>query len=67
MLRPLERSQQKYSLASIGDEEKRSAVLEFAYNFGVSRYELGTRSATSGSRRPMLRRTALRSPPATTR
>jgi lactoylglutathione lyase len=43
LLRTTDRPEQKYSLAFVGyDDEKRSAVLELTYNYGVPRYELGT-------------------------
>ncbi|MCX7961720.1 MAG: lactoylglutathione lyase [Burkholderiales bacterium] len=43
LLRTVDRPEQKYSLAFVGyDDEDRSAVLELTYNYGVSRYELGT-------------------------
>ena len=43
LLRTTERPEQKYSLAFVGyDDEKRSAVLELTYNYGVERYELGS-------------------------
>ena len=43
LLRTTDRPEQKYSLAFVGyDDEKRSAVLELTYNYGVERYELGT-------------------------
>ena len=43
LLRTTDRPEQKYSLAFVGyDEEKRAAVLELTYNYGVERYELGT-------------------------
>jgi len=43
LLRATERPEQKYSLAFVGyDDEKRSAVLELTYNYGVERYELGS-------------------------
>ena len=42
LLRTTERPEQKYSLAFVGyDDEKRAAVLELTYNYGVERYELG--------------------------
>ena len=42
LLRTTDRPEQKYSLAFVGyDDEKRSAVLELTYNYGVERYELG--------------------------
>jgi len=43
LLRTTDRPEQKYSLAFVGyDDEKRTAVLELTYNYGVERYELGT-------------------------
>ena len=43
LLRTTDRPEQKYSLAFVGyDEEERAALLELTYNYGVSRYELGT-------------------------
>ena len=43
LLRTTERPEQKYSLAFVGyDDEKRSAVLELTYNYGVERYDLGS-------------------------
>ena len=43
LLRTTDRPEQKYSLAFVGyDDEKRQAVLELTYNYGVDRYELGT-------------------------
>ena len=43
LLRTTDRPEQKYSLAFVGyDDEKRSAVLELTYNYGVDRYELGS-------------------------
>jgi lactoylglutathione lyase len=43
LLRTTDRPEQKYSLAFVGyDDERRSAVLELTYNYGVERYELGT-------------------------
>jgi lactoylglutathione lyase len=42
LLRTTDRPEQKYSLAFVGyEDEKRSAVLELTYNYGVERYELG--------------------------
>ena len=42
LLRTTDRPEQKYSLAFVGyDDERRSAVLELTYNYGVERYELG--------------------------
>ena len=42
LLRTTERPEQKYSLAFVGyDDEKRTAVLELTYNYGVERYDLG--------------------------
>ena len=42
LLRTTDRPEQKYSLAFVGyDDEKRAAVLELTYNYGVDRYELG--------------------------
>jgi lactoylglutathione lyase len=42
LLRTTDRPEQKYSLAFVGyDDEKRAAVLELTYNYGVERYELG--------------------------
>ena len=42
ILRTTDRPEQKYSLAFVGyDDEKRTAVLELTYNYGVERYELG--------------------------
>ena len=43
LLRTTDRPDQKYSLAFVGyDDEKRAAVLELTYNYGVERYELGS-------------------------
>jgi len=43
LLRTTDRPEQKYSLAFVGyDDEKRTAVLELTYNYGVEGYELGT-------------------------
>ena len=43
LLRTTDRPEQKYSLAFVGyDDEKRQAVLELTYNYGVEKYELGT-------------------------
>ena len=43
LLRTTDRPEQKYSLAFVGyDDEKRAAVLELTYNYGVERYEPGT-------------------------
>jgi lactoylglutathione lyase len=43
LLRTTDRPEQKYSLAFVGyEDEKRQAVLELTYNYGVDRYELGT-------------------------
>jgi lactoylglutathione lyase len=43
LLRTTDRPDQKYKLAFVGyDDEKRSAVLELTYNYGVDRYDLGT-------------------------
>jgi lactoylglutathione lyase len=43
LLRTTDRPEQKYSLAFVGyDDEKRAAVLELTYNYGVERYELGS-------------------------
>jgi len=43
LLRTTERPEQKYSLAFVGyDDERRSAVLELTYNYGVERYDLGS-------------------------
>jgi lactoylglutathione lyase len=43
LLRSTDRPEQKYSLAFVGyDDEKRAAVLELTYNYGVDRYELGS-------------------------
>ncbi len=43
LLRTTDRPEQKYSLAFVGyDDEKRAAVLELTYNYGVDRYDLGT-------------------------
>jgi lactoylglutathione lyase len=43
LLRTTDRPEQKYSLAFVGyDDEKRAAVLELTYNYGVERYEIGT-------------------------
>ena len=43
LLRTTDRPEQKYSLAFVGyDDEKRTAVLELTYNYGVERYDLGT-------------------------
>ena len=42
LLRTTDRPEQKYSLAFVGyDDEKRQAVLELTYNYGVDSYELG--------------------------
>ena len=42
LLRTTDRPDQKYSLAFVGyDDEKRAAVLELTYNYGVDRYEMG--------------------------
>ena len=42
LLRTTDRPEQQYSLAFVGyDDEKRAAVLELTYNYGVERYELG--------------------------
>lgn len=42
LLRTTDRPEQKYSLAFVGyEDEKRAAVLELTYNYGVERYELG--------------------------
>ncbi|MGQ0545349.1 MAG: lactoylglutathione lyase [Betaproteobacteria bacterium] len=42
LLRTTDRPEQKYSLAFVGYEaEDRAAVLEFTYNYGVERYDLG--------------------------
>ena len=42
LLRMTDRPEQKYSLAFVGyDDEKRAAVLELTYNYGVERYDLG--------------------------
>jgi lactoylglutathione lyase len=43
LLRTTDRPDQKYSLAFVGfDDEKRTAVLELTYNYGVERYDLGS-------------------------
>jgi len=43
LLRTTDRPEQKYSLAFVGyDDEKRAAVLDLTYNYGVDSYELGT-------------------------
>src|SRR2546423_13364432 len=43
LLRTTDRPEQKYSLAFVGyDDEKRTAVLELTYNYGVERYDLGS-------------------------
>ena len=43
LLRTTDRPEQKYKLAFVGyDDERRAAVLELTYNYGVERYELGT-------------------------
>jgi lactoylglutathione lyase len=43
LLRTTDRPEQKYKLAFVGyDDEKRAAVLELTYNYGVDRYDLGT-------------------------
>ena len=43
LLRTTDRPEQKYSLAFVGyDDEKRAAVLELTYNYGVERYDLGS-------------------------
>ena len=42
LLRTTDRPEQKYSLAFVGyDDEKRAAVLELTYNYGVDTYDLG--------------------------
>jgi len=43
LLRTTDRPEQKYKLAFVGyDDEKRAAVLELTYNYGVERYDLGS-------------------------
>jgi lactoylglutathione lyase len=43
LLRTTDRPDQKYTLAFVGyDTEERSAVLELTYNYGTSRYDLGS-------------------------
>ena len=43
LLRTSENPEYKYSLVFLGyDDEDKSAVLELTYNWGVSKYELGT-------------------------
>jgi len=42
LLRTTDRPEQKYKLAFVGyDDERRTAVLELTYNYGVDRYDLG--------------------------
>jgi len=43
LLRTTDRPEQKYKLAFVGyDDEKRAAVLELTYNYGVEGYDLGS-------------------------
>ena len=43
LLRTTDRPEQKYSLAFVGYEtEDKTAVLELTYNYGVTRYDLGS-------------------------
>lgn len=43
LLRTTDRPEQKYKLAFVGyDDESEQAVLELTYNYGVSRYDLGS-------------------------
>ena len=43
LLRTTDRPEQKYTLAFVGyDDESEQAALELTYNYGVSRYDLGT-------------------------
>jgi lactoylglutathione lyase len=43
LLRTTDRPEQKYKLAFVGyGDEAEQAVLELTYNYGVSRYELGS-------------------------
>jgi lactoylglutathione lyase len=43
LLRTTDRPEQKYSLAFVGyDDERRTAVLELTYNYGVDKYDLGS-------------------------
>jgi lactoylglutathione lyase len=43
LLRSTDRPEQKYTLAFVGyGDERRHAVLELTYNYGIDRYELGT-------------------------
>jgi lactoylglutathione lyase len=42
LLRTTDRPEQKYKLAFVGyDDERRAAVLELTYNYGVDKYDLG--------------------------
>ena len=42
LLRTTDRPEQKYKLAFVGyDDERRAAVLELTYNYGVEKYEMG--------------------------
>ena len=43
LLRTTDRPEQKYTLAFVGyADESEQAALEFTYNYGVDRYDLGT-------------------------
>jgi lactoylglutathione lyase len=43
LLRTTDRPEQKYKLAFVGyDAESEQAVLELTYNYGISRYDLGS-------------------------
>jgi lactoylglutathione lyase len=43
LLRTTDRPEQKYTLAFVGyDDESAQAALELTYNYGVSRYDLGS-------------------------
>jgi lactoylglutathione lyase len=43
LLRTTDRPEQKYRLAFVGyDDERRAAVLELTYNYGVDKYDLGS-------------------------
>lgn len=43
LLRTSENTEYKYSLAFLGyDDEENSSVIELTYNWGVSKYEMGT-------------------------
>jgi len=43
LLRTTDRPEQKYKLAFVGyDDERRAAVLELTYNYGVDKYDLGS-------------------------